>query len=596
MNSPTCLTTKTTTSRAPKSTSLPVQVENLDEARSEGRVSAAVFQGYLDAIGGWSVVAFCIFLLSTWQILIISGDLWLSRWSSTTTTVSETTFLAQAPYYLTVYAVLAASGVAATMLRTYTILMSCLRASRRLFDGLTGALLRAPMRFFDTTPLGRLLNRFSNDMNTVDTQQPLLVSGGLAVIAMTLGLALVPLVVIYARIAAFYVHPARAVERVNKTIKSPMLNLISECIDGGAVIRAFGPKHIRRFLRIHHGNVDINNQAYVAAQVITQWFSLRVQLLSACLLLIIALSLLWLRETLSPGLVGLVFTYIFSILPFFELIMNLSVVLVRDVNEPPRVIAGAVAAAWPTSGDVEFDHVSFRYKPGDALVLKDVSIHVKSGESIGIVGRTGAGKSSFTMALFRMNNLASGVIRIDGVDIGTIGVQTLRSRLVIIPQSPVLFKGTLRSYLDPFDDFTDDSLWSSLGHVKLAERVARVDGKLESPVEENGENFSVGERQMLCMARALLRRARIVVLDEATAGIDHETDALLQQVVRTEFASSTVLTIAHRLDTVLDSDRIMVLDQGQLVQCNTPKALLAQGSGIFFELCREGGYLDKVVT
>ncbi|CAK4633872.1 unnamed protein product [Aphanomyces euteiches] len=563
---------------------------------SASRVSAAVFQGYLDAIGGWSVVAFCIFLLSMWQILIISGDLWLSRWSSTTTTVSETTFLAQAPYYLTVYAVLAASGVAATMLRTYTILMSCLRASRRLFDGLTGALLRAPMRFFDTTPLGRLLNRFSNDMNTVDTQQPLLVSGGLAVIAMTLGLALVPLVVIYARIAAFYVHPARAVERVNKTIKSPMLNLISECIDGGAVIRAFGPKHIRRFLRIHHGNVDINNQAYVAAQVITQWFSLRVQLLSACLLLIIALSLLWLRETLSPGLVGLVFTYIFSILPFFELIMNLSVVLVRDVNEPPRVIAGAVAAAWPTSGDVEFDHVSFRYKPGDALVLKDVSIHVKSGESIGIVGRTGAGKSSFTMALFRMNNLASGVIRIDGVDIGTIGVQTLRSRLVIIPQSPVLFKGTLRSYLDPFDDFTDDSLWSSLGHVKLAERVARVDGKLESPVEENGENFSVGERQMLCMARALLRRARIVVLDEATAGIDHETDALLQQVVRTEFASSTVLTIAHRLDTVLDSDRIMVLDQGQLVQCNTPKALLAQGSGIFFELCREGGYLDKVVT
>ncbi|CAK4699024.1 unnamed protein product, partial [Aphanomyces euteiches] len=441
----------------------------LDEARSEGRVSAAVFQGYLDAIGGWSVVAFWVFLLSTWQILIISGDLWLSRWSSTTTTVSETTFLAQAPYYLTVYAVLAASGVAATMLRTYTILMSCLRASRRLFDGLTGALLRAPMRFFDTTPLGRLLNRFSNDMNTVDTQLPLLVSGGLAVIAMTffqlattvvvlrsLGLALVPLVVIYARIAAFYVHPARAVERVNKTTKSPMLNLISECIDGGAVIFAFGPKHIRRFLRIHHGNVDINNQAYVAAQVITQWFSLRVQLLSACLLLIIALSLLWLRETLSPGLVGLVFTYIFSILPFFELIVNLwslfetSMVGPERVAEyaaveaePPRVIAGAVAAAWPTSGDVEFDHMSFRYKPGDALVLKDVSIHVKSGESIGIVGRTGAGKSSFTMALFRMNNLASGVIRIDGVDIGTIGVQTLRSRLAIIPQSPVLFKGTL---------------------------------------------------------------------------------------------------------------------------------------------------------
>ncbi|KAF0694543.1 Aste57867_14583 [Aphanomyces stellatus] len=593
----------------------------LEEARSEGRVSAAVFQDYLDAIGGWSTVAYWVFLLSSWQCLIISGDLWLSRWSATSATVSPDTFLAQAEYYLAVYTALALSGIVMTVIRTYTILMSCLRASRLLFEAMTSSLLRAPMRFFDTNPLGRLLNRFSNDMNTVDTQLPMLLSGMLALVAMTLfqlatalvairsmGLVIVPLLYVYYQIAAFYVHPARALERVNKTTKSPMLNLVSETIEGALVVRAFGPKQVRRFQRMHHRNVDANNEAFVAAQTITQWFSLRIQLLSACLLLVISLSLVFLRDALSPGVIGLVFTYLFSILPFFELIVNLwsmfetAMVGPERVSEyahvepePPRVIAGAVAASWPTTGDVSFDHMSFRYKPSDPLVLKDVSVDIRSGENIGIVGRTGAGKSSLTMALFRVNDLAAGKIRIDGVDIATVGVKTLRSAIAIIPQSPVLFKGTLRNYLDPFAEFTDDALWESLRHVKLADRVASVDGALESPVEENGENFSVGERQMLCMARALLRRARIVVMDEATAAIDHETDHLLQQVIRTEFATSTVLTIAHRLDTVLDSNRILVFDQGRLVQCDTPAALIRQGTGIFFELCSEGGYLDKVV-
>ncbi|KAH9100105.1 hypothetical protein LEN26_016183 [Aphanomyces euteiches] len=240
--------------------------------------------------------------------------------------------------------------------------------------------------------------------------------------------------------------------------------------------------------------------------------------------------------------------------------------------------------------------MGFRYKDNDPLVLKDVNVHIQSGEKIGIVGRTGAGKSSLIMALFRINELASGSIKIDGMDISKVGVKTLRSAIAIIPQTPVLFKGTLHNYLDPFSEFTDDELWSALQKVKLIDRISSVEGKLDSPVEENGENFSVGERQMLCMARALLRQARIVVMDEATAAIDHETDQNLQRVIRTEFASSTVLTIAHRLDTVLDSDRILAFDQGRLVQCDSPKSLISQGSGIFFDLCSEGGYLDKMLA
>jgi ATP-binding cassette subfamily C (CFTR/MRP) protein 1 len=226
-------------------------------------------------------------------------------------------------------------------------------------------------------------------------------------------------------------------------------------------------------------------------------------------------------------------------------------------------------------------------------VLRNLSFTVEAGQTIGIVGRTGAGKSSLTMALFRISELAAGSISIDGVDVGKIGLKSLREKLSIIPQTPVLFKGPLRKYLDPFDAFPDAQLWQAIREVGLDERVMQDESKLMMIVEENGENFSVGERQMLCMARALLRHSRVVIFDEATAAIDHATDQKLQRVIRTAFAGSTVLTIAHRLDTILDSDRILVLDGGRLVEFASPAELVSKGRGHFFELMKEGGYLDR---
>ncbi|RHY95782.1 hypothetical protein DYB31_015775, partial [Aphanomyces astaci] len=377
--------------------------------------------------------------------------------------------------------------------------------------------------------------------------------------------------------------------RVNTVTKSPLLNLTAEIIDGAHVVRAFGPHHVERLVRLHHANVDRNNQAFYTAKVANQWFILRTQLFSACMMLFLGLALVVMRGYLSPGVVGLILNYSFQIFPVLEMVVFIWSILETQMvaperiveymalpSEPMRVVPGAVSQLWPSSGDIVFENVSFRYKATDPLVLKNVSVHIKGGEKIGLVGRTGAGKSSLTMALFHMHGVAGGCIRIDGVDITSVGVHTLRSRLAIIPQSPVLFQGTWRMYLDPNDEFTDDQLWASLHKVQLAHRF-NGGKKLEWAVDECGANFSVGERQILCLARALLRQARVVVLDEATAATDAATDRHLQQLIRTEFEHSTVLIIAHRLASVRHCDRIMVFEKGHVVQCDAPDALLAKG-------------------
>ncbi|OQR98564.1 ATP-binding Cassette (ABC) Superfamily [Achlya hypogyna] len=566
------------------------------ELRGKGRVAAKIFRTYVAAIGGPKMLLLWSVFLLAGQAMQVAGDLRLGSWSADAAD-------AAAPWYLGSYAGLALGGILCCALRTVSIFVGGLRASRALFDRMSVALLQAPMQFFDTTPLGRILNRFSNDISTVDVQLPMLLdplTGVLFAVLVQLtttvcvikaaGLLLLPLVYVYMSMACFYVPPAREMERLAKTTKSPLLNLVAEAIDGALVIRAFG--HAARFQTQHQANVDATTATAFAAQAMTQWFALRVQLLSAHLVLVVSLSLVYMRGLLSPGLVGLVLNYAFNMLPSLEYIVSIGAQVETAMvgperlaeycavpTEPPRVVPGSVPQAWPAAGAIAIRNVSFRYKAWDPLVLKNVELSIAAGEKIGIVARAPA----------------SGRIEIDGVDVARVGVKTLRSRIAIIPQNPVLFKGSLRSYLDLFDEFTDDTLWTALRKVHLRDRIARAGG-LEALVDENGENFSVGERQMLCMARALLRQAKIVVMDEATAAIDHATDLTLQRVIRTEFAASTVLTIAHRLDTVLDCDRIVVFDAGRVAQCDSPQALIDAGAGIFYELCQEGGYLDKVLA
>ncbi len=534
-------------------------------------------------------------------------------------------------FNVTIYAAVALGSCLLVLVRTMTVSICGLRAATCLFDEMTRALLNAPMTFFDANPVGRIMNRYSDDVSRVDFQLPFAFGSLLAVgfsmgatlltaavVTNYFGLAIFPILILYVKIGLYYLEPARELQRLQKVTTSPILAHLSESNDGAAIVRAFGRDYVDRFCRENAEKIDTNNQTVYVSIITSQWFAMRMQLLGGVIVVVIATGLTLLRTLLSPGVVGLVFNYGLAVDQGLEGLIQIWSWLETSMVSPERIQEyidipaeasisnhdddqddslarkGGPPDDWPASGHVQFEHVSFRYKAGDKLVLKDVSFELHPGEKVGVVGRTGAGKSSLTMALFRINEIAGGRVLIDGIDTSRVALRTLRSRLAIITQAPVLFKGTLRQYLDPFDECADADLWRVLQKVELDTTISAMDGKLLTALEENGENFSVGERQMLCMARALLSHAQVIVMDEATAAMDAETDAKLQKVIRMEFKDATVLTIAHRLDTVLDGDRIMVLDDGKIVQFDSPQALIAKGDGPFYNLAKEGGYLDRV--
>uniref|UniRef100_H3HD40 Uncharacterized protein n=1 Tax=Phytophthora ramorum TaxID=164328 RepID=H3HD40_PHYRM len=568
-----------------------------DEERSDGRVSRHVFEAYYYAVGGLPIVAAILFSQMLWQALQISSDFWLSSWSNDAATLGKEAASANAhtAYRLGVYASLGLLAAFMVFGRTVIVTIYGIRAARSLFDRMTHSLMHAPMRFFDANPIGRVLTRYGGDVAAVDVQIPFMfgtlvanafsVGCSLATAAFLIqwkGLMLLPVIAVYLAVGSFYISPARELQRLSKTTQAPVLNHMSESVDGASVVRAFG--QVERFFETSSAKLDANHKIWYA-QVL--------------LLLVVTSSLVLLHRQLNAAIIGLAFSYSLKIAANLEGIIRsltrIETVMISpermqeyiDIEQeaPGRVkmMDPSAQLDWPSIGSIAFDKVSFRYKQNGELVLRNLSFTVNGGQKIGIVGRTGAGKSSLTMALFRISELASGSISIDGVDVGRIGLKSLREKLSIIPQTPVLFKGPLREYLDPFDEFEDERLWESIREVGLDERVAEDESKLMMIVEENGENFSV----------ALLRHSRIVIFDEATAAIDHETDQKLQRVIRTAFANSTVLTIAHRLDTILDFDRILVLDGGRLVEFASPAELVSKGQGHFFELMREGGYLDR---
>ncbi|KAJ8418122.1 hypothetical protein AAFF_G00138310 [Aldrovandia affinis] len=582
------------------------------ETMETGQVKFSVYLQYLRALGwGYCSMVFAAYFAQ--NVSFIGQSVWLSVWTKDSVDYANMTYPDSVRDMRV--AVFGALGVAQGVLvfvGTFLMANGAISASRILHSRLLSNILRVPMVFFDTTPSGRVVNRFAKDMFTVDESIPMSfrswlmcllgVIGTLFVICLATPIfiaVIVPLAVIYYFVQRFYVATSRQLRRLDSVSRSPIYSHFSETVAGLSVIRAYG--HQDRFLRHNKDTIDENLKSVYPWIVSNRWLAIRLEFLGNLVVFFSALFAVLSRGSLDSGMVGLSISYALNVTQTLNWLVRMTseletnIVAVERVSEYTEIENEAAwitktrpPEGWPDAGRLRLQNYKVRYRPELDLVLHGITCDIESTEKIGIVGRTGAGKSSLTNCLFRIMEAAEGHIFIDGVDIAVLGLHDLRSKLTIIPQDPVLFSGTLRMNLDPFEKFSDEAIWKVLELSHLKAYVGGLEDGLKHEVTEGGENLSVGQRQLLCLARALLRKSRILILDEATAAVDLETDRLIQVTIRHEFAHCTVLTIAHRLHTIMDSSRVMVLDAGKIVEFDSPNALFRR-QGHFYAMAKDAG-------
>jgi ATP-binding cassette, subfamily C (CFTR/MRP), member 1 len=423
--------------------------------------------------------------------------------------------------------------------------------------------------------------------------------------------ALGPLFLLFLFSSAYYRASAREIKRHESVLRSSVFSRFTEAVTGTATIRAYGLQD--SFSKETQAAIDDMNSAYFLTFANQRWLSVRLDVIGNLLIFTTGILVVTSRFSVNPSVGGLVLSYILAIVQMIQFTVRQLAEVENNMNATERIhyygtaleeeaplILGDVRPTWPEKGEIVFDNVQMRYRAGLPLVLQGISLHVKAGERIGVVGRTGAGKSSIMSTLFRLVELSGGSITIDGINISTIGLHQLRSRLAIIPQDPTLFKGTIRSNLDPFNEHTDLELWSALRQADLVDEQAQVDDKtgrihLDGIVEEEGLNYSLGQRQLMALARALVRGSQIIVCDEATSSVDFETDQKIQKTIVEGFKGKTLLCIAHRLKTIIGYDRIVVMDQGKIAEIDTPLNLFDAG-GIFRGMCERSGILRSEIV
>ncbi|GFN99334.1 multidrug resistance-associated protein 1 [Plakobranchus ocellatus] len=595
----------------------PTKVDRLteEEKAETGKVALAVFGDYFKAIGIIATAAF-FGLFAIYQGVNVYSSIWLSQWTADpllqNTSLSGTSeYSRRNDKYLGVYGGLGAAQ--ALLILCYALIASTrmVEASGLLHSSMLTNIMRSPMNFFDTTPSGRILNRFSRDVETIDNTIPAQFRSWMSTFFGTVSTVIVisystpifmvvilPLGILYYLIQRFYIPTSRQLKRIESTTRSPIYTHFSETITGAGSIRAY--KATDRFILESEAKVDKNLKYYFGGIASNRWLAVRLEFLGNLLVLSAAMFAV-VSENVNQSLVGLSVSYALQITGGLNWLVRMttdletnivSVERVKEYMETPTEAAWInpfkrPIPSWPAQGSVSFIDYKMRYRDGQEPVLKGINCSIEGGEKIGIVGRTGAGKSSMTVSLFRLIEALSGSIIIDGTTISDIGLHDLRSRITILPQDPVLFSGSLRMNLDPFDTYDDSTIWRALEHAHLKAFAESTPGQLQYQCGEGGQNLSVGQRQLVCLARSLLRKTRILVLDEATAAVDMETDDLIQATIRSQFSDCTVLTIAHRLNTIMDYDRIMVLANGEIKELDTPKALLENKSSMFYSMAKD---------
>ncbi|KZF22614.1 multidrug resistance-associated protein 1 [Xylona heveae TC161] len=591
------------------------------EVSEQGKVRWSVYGEYAKTS---NVVAVAIYLITTLgaQTAQIGGSVWLKRWAEKN---QECGGNPQVGKYIGIYFSFGFGSAALVVVQTLILWIFCsIEASRKLHERMAFAIFRSPMSFFETTPAGRILNRFSSDIYKVDeilarSFNMLFVNSARAAFTLVVVSSstpafialIIPLGALYLYIQRYYLRTSRELKRLDSVSKSPIYAHFQESLGGISTIRAYDQQ--KRFALENEWRVDENLRAYFPSISANRWLAVRLEFIGSVIILAAAgFAILSVSSGsgLSAGLVGLAMSYALQITQSLNWIVRQTVEVETNIvsvervleyarlpSEAPEIIARhRPPISWPSQGAVTFHSYSTRYRPELDLALKDINLHIRPREKIGVVGRTGAGKSSLTLALFRIIEGVEGSISIDNLNTATIGLLDLRRRLAIIPQDAALFEGTVRDNLDPGHVHDDTELWSVLDHAKLKEHVSGMEGGLDAEIYEGGSNLSQGQRQLISLARALLAPSKILVLDEATAAVDVETDAMLQTTLRSDiFSDRTIITIAHRINTILDSDRIVVLERGKVAEFDTPSELIRQ-KGIFYELVKESNLLDSAAV
>ncbi|VDI48339.1 ATP-binding cassette, subfamily C (CFTR/MRP), member 5 [Mytilus galloprovincialis] len=608
-----------------------------------GKVKFGTYKSYINAAGGFMV---CLLVMLSYTLTmgsVVFSDWWLGIWINTlnTATINNETnslnFADSAPsnltganlyytttpsnntmnplpseesssgidFYLLVYASSLGGIVLLTILRGFAGATTTIRASVRLHNIVLKKVMRAPMKFFDSNPSGRILNRFSKDMDEADVFLPQLIDSLMqllntialsllttAIVLPWILIAMVPVAILFAILKNISNTSVRQLKRVENVTRSPLLAHVNTTAQGLFTIVPF--KQQKQFIESSTKLIDVTSTATFLFESAMRWVGVRLDLSSSMITVATALALVITKGSVAPALAGLSLTMcikVVGIMQFMVRVMNevearfTSIERLhhyeKNLEIEPQTFNTTPSDNWPNEGRIIFSKVEMKYRDNMQPVLRNISFDLHPQMKIGIVGRTGAGKSSLAAALFRLVQLSEGHIYIDGVDVSQIALKVLRSRLSTIPQDPVLFAGTLRYNLDPFGKHPDSELWSSLENVHLKEKVQQFDQDLDYQIEENGENFSVGERQLICLARAILRKNKILLLDEATASIDTQTDSLIQTTIKEGFSDCTVVTIAHRLNTILHSDLIMIMDNGEVIESGTPQDLLTDPHSFF---------------
>ncbi|KAI5460520.1 multidrug resistance-associated protein 1 [Mariannaea sp. PMI_226] len=589
------------------------------ELTYQGSAKWKVYGEYAEASSLVAVALYALTLVGA-QAAEIGGNVWLKQWTEANDDSNTDSDVIR---FLGIYATFGLGSAGLVILQSSTLWLWCsIKASRKLHENMVIAILRSPMAFFETTPAGQILNRFCSDMYRIDESLPRqfnslfisIVKGMFSLAVISFGtpafiVLAIPLIMVYGYLQQYYLRAKRELKRLDGVSRSPVFAHFQESLGGLTTIRAYAQQ--KRFSLEIESRSDANMRAYIPSITANRWLGVRLEFIGSIIILSAAglmLASLSLGRYISAGMAGLIITYALQITQSFSSLVRATGEVATNIvsaerileythlpSEAPDIIPNhRPAISWPSEGSVAFVNYSTRYRPELSLVLRNLNLNFQAGEKLGVVGRTGAGKSSLALALFRIIEPSAGSIRIDEIDTSSIGLLDVRKSLTVIPQDPALFEGTVRENLDPGEEHDDTELWTALGLARLKEHVASMTGGLDANIYEGGSNLSQGQKQLVSLARAMLKPASILVLDEATAAVDAETDALIQETLRENiFSNRTVITIAHRINTVIDSDRIVVLEKGEVVEFDTPEALMQQ-KGAFYQLVKEAGLLERL--